>query len=91
MDHENERIEKLSRRSFIGALFAAAAIVPVVALESSEAEALESVERQFTGVRHTPRVSRPRSTTRGSRRHRRVARVKHTGRRQPLPETPAAQ
>lgn len=91
MDHEAESKSKMSRRSFVAALFAAAAIVPAVALEPSEAEALESVERQFSGVRHQPRVSRPRSPTRGSRRHRRIARVRHTGSPQPRPDAPAAQ
>lgn len=90
MDNE-ENSAKMSRRSFVAALFAAATIVPVVALDATDAEALESVERQFTGVRHQPRVSRPRSPTRGSRRHRRVARVRHTGKPQPRPDAPAAQ
>jgi hypothetical protein len=90
MDNK-EDISKISRRSFVVALFAAATIVPVVALDASDAEAQESVERQFSGFRHQPRVSRPRSHTRGSRRHRRVARVRHTGRPQPRPDAPAAQ
>ncbi len=84
-----ENTEKLSRRGFLTALFAAAAVVPVVALGGSDAEALESTERQFTGFRHQPRVSRPRSPTRGFRRHRRVARVRHTGRPQPRHDAPA--
>jgi hypothetical protein len=87
MDDQNS--EKLSRRGFLTALFAAAAVIPVVALGASDAEALESTERQFSSFRHQPRVSRPRSPTRGSRRHRRVARVRHTGRPQPRPDTPA--
>jgi hypothetical protein len=82
---------EVSRRSFVAALFAAAAFVPAVTLDAADAEAQESVERQFSGFRHQPRVSRPRSPTRGSRRHRRIARVRHTGRPQPKPEAPAAQ
>jgi hypothetical protein len=89
MDHESENKTKMSRRSFIAAILAAATVIPAVTLEPSEAEAVESVERQFTGVRHQPRVSRPRSPARGSRRHRRVARVRHTGRPQPRPDAPA--
>ena len=89
MDYEAEGKTKMSRRSFVAALFAAATIVPVVTLDASDAEAVESVERQFTGVRHQPRTTRPSSAPRGSRRHRRVARVRHTGRRQPRPEAPA--
>jgi hypothetical protein len=85
MNNEMEE-KKLSRRSFVAALFAAAAVIPAATLGSSDAEALESHERQFTGVRHQPRVSRPRSHTRGSRRHRRVARVRHTGSPQPRPD-----
>lgn len=87
MDIENS--EKLSRRGFLSALFAAAAVIPAVALSGSDAEALESTERQFTSFRHQPRTSRPRSPTRGSRRHRRVARVRHTGRPQPRPDAAA--
>lgn len=87
MDTENP--EKLSRRGFLATLFAAAAVIPVVALGASDAEALESTERQFTGFRHQPRTTRPRSPTRGSRRHRRVARVRHTGRPQPRPDAAA--
>lgn len=90
MDNE-ENGAKMSRRSFVAALLAAATIVPAVALDASDAEAQESVERQFSGFRHQPRVSRPRSPTRGSRRHRRVARVRHTGKPQPRPDAPAAQ
>jgi len=86
---DNDSSAKLSRRSFIAALFAAATVVPAVTLEPSDAEAAESVERQFRGFRHEPRVSRPRSHTRGSRRHRRIARVKHRGKTQPLPDAPA--
>ncbi len=87
MNTEKEGQETLSRRSFVAALFAAAAI-PVVSLASSDAEALESTERQFTGFRHQPRTQRPRSPTRGSRRHRRVARVRHTGSPQPRQDVP---
>ena len=86
MDTETKDEAKLSRRSFVAALFGAAAIVPVVSLTSSDADAQE---RQFTSFRHQPRVDRPRSPTRGSRRHRRVARVRHTGRPQPRPDVPA--
>ncbi len=87
MSDEVEGRESLSRRSFLAALLAAAA-VPVVSLASSDAEALESHERQFTGFRHKPRVQRPRSPLRGSRRHRRVARVRHTGSPQPRHDQP---
>lgn len=87
---DNESPEKMSRRGFLSALFAAAAVIPVVALGASDAEALELTERQFTSFRHKPRTSRPRSPTRGSRRHRRVARVRHTGRPQPRPDAAAA-
>lgn len=88
MDTENT--EKLTRRGFFSTLLAAAAVIPVVALGGSDAEAQESTERQFTSFRHQPRTTRPRSPTRGSRRHRRVARVRHTGRPQPRPDAPAA-
>lgn len=87
----DENNTKLSRRSFVAALFAAATLIPAVTLEASDAEAQESVERQFKGFRHQPRVSRPRSPTRGSRRHRRIARVRHTGRPQPRPDAAPAQ
>lgn len=83
MDVNFDEDKKLSRRSFVAALFSAAAIVPALSLTASDAEAQE---RQFTGVRHEPRVQHPRSHTRGRRRHRRVARVRHTGRPQPLPD-----
>lgn len=89
MNKDNKEPESLSRRSFVAALFAAAAI-PVVSLASSDAEALESTERQFSGFRHQPRVQRPRSPLRGSRRHRRVARVRHTGKPQPRQDAPQA-
>jgi hypothetical protein len=89
MDNETEDKGVMSRRSFVAALFGAALVVPAVALSSTEAEALESNERQFSSFRHQPRTSRPRSPTRGSRRHRRVARVRHTGRPQPRPDAPA--
>ena len=78
-------VNKLSRRSFMAALLAGATTAIIAAGEPSEAEAQE---RQFTSFHHKPRVSRPRSPTRGSRRHRRVARVRKTGSPQPL-ETPA--
>lgn len=90
MDNE-EKSTKISRRSFVAALFAAATVIPAVTLEASDAEAQESVERQFKGFRHQSRSPRPRSPTRGSRRHRRVARVRHTGKPQPRPDVPAAQ
>jgi hypothetical protein len=86
MDVEILEDGKLSRRSFILALFSAAAVIPAATLASSDAEALESNERQFTTFHHQPRVSRPRSSTRGSRRHRRVARVRRTGPTQTAPE-----
>jgi hypothetical protein len=88
MDKEMKEEKNLSRRSFIAALFGAAVVIPAASLISSDAEAQE---RQFTGVRHQPRVSSPRAASRGSRRHRRVARVRHTGRPQPHPEAPKAQ
>jgi hypothetical protein len=87
MDIESKDEGKLSRRSFVAALLGAAVIMPVATLTSSDAEAQE---RQFTSFRHQPRTTRPRSPTRGSRRHRRVARVRHTGRPQPRPDAPAA-
>ena len=77
---------KLSRRSFVLALFSAAAVIPAATLASSDAEALESHEQQFTTFHHQPRVSRPRSSMRGSRRHRRVARVRRTAPTQTAPE-----
>jgi hypothetical protein len=86
MDQEQHNNQNLSRRSFLTALLGVATAVPMVGFTSSEADALESTERQFTGFRHQPRVSRPRSPTRGSRRHRRVARVRSTGRPQPRPD-----
>ena len=88
MDRENETDAKMSRRSFVAALFAAATIVPAVTLGASDAEALESVERQFTGFRHKPRTSRSPGRTRGGRR-RRIARVRQTGRPQPHADAPA--
>jgi hypothetical protein len=87
---DTENTEKLTRRGFFSTLLAAAAVIPVVALGSSDAEALESTERQFTSFRHKPRTTRPRSTTRGTRRHRRVARVRHTGPTQPRTDVPPA-
>lgn len=85
---ETEDRKNFSRRSFLAALFGAAVVIPAATLGSSDAEALESQERQFTGFRHQSRVERPRSHTRGSRRHRRVARVRHTGRPQPRTDVP---
>ena len=85
MDKSFDEEKSLSRRSFIAALFSAAAAIPALSLTTSDAEAQE---RQFTGVRHEPRVQRPRSHTRGRRHHRRVTRVRHTGRPQPLPDAP---
>ncbi|WP_292533964.1 hypothetical protein [Methylocystis sp.] len=67
---------QLSRRSLLTALFAAAVVAPVAALIPDDAEAQE---RQFTTFHHQPRSPRPRSHARGSRRHRRVARVRRTG------------
>ncbi len=80
MDKSQQEEKTLSRRSFFAAMISAAALIPVGSLMSSDAEAQE---RQFTGVRHQPRVERPRSPLRGSRRHRRIARVRHTGSPQP--------
>lgn len=77
---------KVSRRAFLTALLAGASVAVLTAGQSSEAEAQE---RQFTTFHHQPRVSRPRSPTRGSRRHRRVARARKTGTPQPAAETPA--
>ncbi len=88
MDHENNNESNMSRRTFLTALLGAAVVIPAVTLGSSDADALESTERQFTGFRHQPRVTRPRSPTRGSRRHRRVARVRSTGRTQPRHDAP---
>lgn len=86
MNIETKDDAKLSRRSFMAALLSAVVIAPVVSLTASDADAQE---RQFTSFRHQPRTSRPRSPTRGSRRHRRVARVRHTGRPQPRPDAAA--
>lgn len=66
---------QLSRRSLLTALFAAAVVAPVAALIPDA----EAQERQFTTFHHQPRSPRPRSHARGSRRHRRVARVRRTG------------
>ena len=71
---------KVSRRSFLAAILAGASMAVFAAGQPSEAEAQE---RQFTSFHHEPRVSRPRSPTRGARRHRRVARVRRTGSPQP--------
>jgi hypothetical protein len=76
---------KVSRRAFLTALLAGASLAVFTAGQPSEAEAQE---RQFTSFHHQPRVSRPRSSTRGSRRHRRVARVRKTGSPRPV-EAPA--
>lgn len=76
---------KVSRRAFLTALLAGASAAVFAAGQPSEAEAQE---RQFTSFHHQPRVSRPRSPTRGSRRHRRVARVRKTGSPRPV-EAPA--
>ncbi len=78
----------LSRRSLIAALLGAVVVAPAVAITTSDAEAQE---RQFTGFRHESRVQRPRSPLRGSRRHRRVARVRHTGSPQPRHDIPEKQ
>lgn len=88
VDVEAEKDKTISRRSFVAALLGAALVIPAVTLAPSDAEAQESQERQFTSFRHKPRTTRPRSHTRGSRRHRRVARVRHTGRPQPRPDVP---
>jgi len=72
---------KVSRRSFLAAMLAGASMTVLAAGQPSEAEAQE---RQFTSFHHQPRVSRPSS----GRRHRRVARVRRTGRARPM-ETPA--
>jgi hypothetical protein len=85
---EKQEEKNISRRSLITALLAAAVLIPAASLGSSDADAQESHERQFTGVRHQPRVQRPRSHARGSRRHRRTARVRHTGRPQPGHDAP---
>ena len=77
----------VSRRSFMAALIAGVAAAALPLVEPTEAEAQE---RQFKSFRHEPRHSRPRSHTRGRRRHRRVARVHHRGPTRPLePEAPA--
>jgi len=67
---------KFSRRSFLAAILAGASVAVLTAGQPSEAEAQE---RQFTSFHHSPRVSRPTS----GRRHRRVARVRKTGRARP--------
>ena len=67
---------KVSRRSFLAAILAGASMVVLAGGQSSEAEAQE---RQFTSLHHESRVSRPAS----GRRHRRVARVRRTGRPRP--------
>ena len=67
---------KFSRRSFLAAILAGASMAVLAAGQPSEAEAQE---RQFTSFHHEPRVSRRRS----GRRHRRVARVRRTGRARP--------
>ena len=81
----NPEENKVSRRAFLTALLAGASMAVFAAGQPSEAEAQE---RQFTSFHHQPRVSRPRSHTRGSRRHRRVARVRKTGSPRAV-ETPA--
>lgn len=88
MTNENfDESPQLSRRSLLTALFAAAVAAPIAALIPDDAEAQE---RQFTTFHHQPRSPRPRSHARGSRRHRRVARVRRSGPAKPLaPETPA--
>jgi hypothetical protein len=72
---------KLSRRAFLAAILAGASVTAFAVGQPSEAEAQE---RQFTSFHHESRVSRPTS----GRRHRRVARVRRTGRPRPL-EKPA--
>ena len=76
---------KVSRRSFLAAILAGASMAVFAAGQPSEAEAQE---RQFTSFHHEPRVARPRSATRGARRHRRIARVRRRGSPRPL-EAPA--
>ena len=79
--------DRVSRRSFLAALFAGAAVATFVVAEPSDVEAQE---RQFTGLHHEPRHSRPRSPSRGRRRHRRVARGHRRGKPRPRnPEAPA--
>jgi len=65
--------KKVSRRSFLAAILAGASMAVLAGGQSSEAEAQE---RQFTSFHHESRVSRRAS----GRRHRRVARVRRTGR-----------
>jgi len=72
---------KFSRRSFLAAILAGASMAALAVEQPSEAEAQE---RQFTSFHHEPRVSRRAS----GRRHRRVARVRRTGRARPH-EAPA--
>lgn len=88
MTNKIEGEKNLSRRSLIAALLGAVVVVPAAAISASDADAQE---RQFTGFRHEPRVQRPRSPLRGSRRHRRVARVRHTGSPQPRHDVPEKQ
>ncbi len=77
----------LSRRSLL-AILAATIAIPVGAVTMTP-EIAEAQERQFTTFHHQPRVERPRSHVRGSRHHRRVARVHRRGPTQPRDvETP---
>lgn len=85
MTIEIEEEKKLSRRSFVAALFGMAAVIPAISLAPSDAEAQE---RQFTRFHHQPRVQRPRSPVRGRRRHRRVGRIQHTGSTKPHIDAP---
>jgi hypothetical protein len=76
-----ESEKKLSRRSLLGGLVTAFLAAPLFMCDPGEVEAQE---RQFTSTRHTPRVERPRSHTRGRRRHRRILGVRRSS-----PQTPA--
>jgi hypothetical protein len=76
---EKEKI--LSRRSLLSGVLAAIFAAPLCVSAPFEAEAQE---RQFTSARHKPRVERPRSHTRGRRRHRRLIGVRRSS-----PHTPA--
>jgi hypothetical protein len=76
-----------SRRLLLGGLLVGLVAAP---LSISAPSDVEAQERQFTGARHTPRVERPRSHTRGRRRHRRVMGVRRSTPATPA-EKPAAQ
>jgi len=78
--------DRVSRRSFLAALLAGAAVATFVVVEPSDVEAQE---RQFTGFHHERRHSGPRRP-RGRWSRRRIARVHRRGKPRPHnPEAPA--